>query len=312
MLTRATPPTRNQQFLNAHSSSSKIVFPPEIARMGSGMSVSRDNSSPHERCNPACCPNYPDNLDRRDLTTGLRYREPFHPKNTTLLGMAAHDLRHPAAALVTYSELLAEAVSPETTREQVALIDSIHSASEFMLRLLDDALELAQAESGSAQLRARPVTVSEIVAHSVAISRPLAARKRMRLSFFQQGEPLLVLLDELKMSKVFNNLIENAIQYCQPGARIKVRLTRGKDTVLVTVRDNGPGIDATDLRALFTPFWKNRSRHYSHQPSTGLGLAIAKHAVDLHGGRIWAKSEVGKGTTFYVSLPAATNPVKIS
>ena len=98
------------------------------------------------------------------------------------------------------------------------------------------------------------------------MSRPLAARKQMRLSFIQEGKPLLVRLDALKMSKVFNNLIENAIQYCQPGARIEVRLSRGEDAVLVSVSDNGPGIDPTDLRTLFTPFQKTRSREATSDP----------------------------------------------
>ncbi len=237
---------------------------------------------------------------------------PFLPANTTLLGLAAHDLRHPAAALVIFSELLTEAVGPDANAEQRELIDSIHSASELLLRLLDDSLELAQAESGTAQLRAAPSAVEDILARSVAISRPLAARKRMRLSFTQKGEPLLVLLDGIKMSKVFNNLIGNAIQYSQPGARIKVRLSHCEDAVVVSVQDNGPGVNPADLIALFTPFQKTRSRQASDQSSTGLGLAIAKHIVDLHGGRIWVTSEVGKGTTFYVSLPAAANSVKKS
>ena len=167
-------------------------------------------------------------------------------------------------------------------------------------------------QSGTVQLRTVPSTVVTIVAQCVAMSRPLADRKQMRLRFFQQGKPLLVLLDSLKMSKVFNNLIENAIRHCQPGAQIAVGVSRSEDEVLVSVRDDGPGMDPTDLKALFIPFQKIRSRPRSDESSTGLGLAIAKHAVDLHGGRIWANSEVGRGTTFYVSLPAATNPVKKS
>jgi signal transduction histidine kinase len=238
--------------------------------------------------------------------------DPLILENTTSLGMVAHDLRHPAAALVTYSELLAQTVVRNTSEEQRWLVDSIHSVSKYLLRLLDDALDLAQAQSGTVQLRAVPSTVVTIVAQCVAISRPLADRKQIRLNFFQEGKPRLVLLDALKMSKVFNNLIENAIRCCQPGALIEVRVSRSEGAVLVSVHDDGPGIDPVDLRTLFIPFQKIGSRARSDESSTGLGLAIAKHAVDLHGGRIWANSEVGKGTTFYVSLPAATNPAKKS
>jgi signal transduction histidine kinase len=115
------------------------------------------------------------------------------------------------------------------------------------------------------------------------------------------------------MIKVFNNLIENAIKYCQPGARIEARISRGEDSVLVAVQDDGPGIGPADLKTLFTPFQRTRARALSEEPSAGLGLAIAKDIVDLHGGRIWVKSEVGKGTTFYVSLPIQNRPpAKIS
>jgi two-component system phosphate regulon sensor histidine kinase PhoR len=307
VLNRTTSPIRSQQRLNAFSSSSKMVFQLGNARKSPGTSLNPHGSPlPGEPCE--FLP--PDNLTPLCPTALESATEPFYPENTTPLGMAAHDLRHPAAALVTYSELLAEAAGPGARGEQLALIDSIRSVSDFLLRLLDDALELAHAESGAAQLRTAPSIVTDIVAQCVAMSRPLAARKRMRFSFIQQGRPVMVLLDALKMSKVFNNLIENAIQHCQPGARIEVRLSFGEDSVLFFVRDNGPGIDPAHLTTLFTPFQKTRSG--SDQSGTGLGLAIAKHTVDLHGGRIWANSEVGKGATFYVSLPAAISLQKKS
>ncbi len=310
MLSKITSPIRNQSRISAFPTPSRMVFPFGIARKSAATSVEThatpfaDETAEFDVLPP------PDNRVRRH--TGEREGEPFHPKNTTPLGMAAHDLRHPAAALVIYSELLAHSVGQKASEQQRELVDSIHSVSKFLLHLLDDTLDLARAESGTVQLCGVRSTVVTILAQCVAMSRPLAERKQMRLSFSQEGKPQLVLLDAIKISKVFNNLIQNAIQYCPPGARIKVRLSRGEGAVLVTVSDNGPGIDPAGLRTLFTPFQKNRRRGDSDQSGTGLGLAIAKHAVDLHGGRIWVDSEVGKGTTFYVSLPAAANPVKKS
>jgi signal transduction histidine kinase len=111
------------------------------------------------------------------------------------------------------------------------------------------------------------------------------------------------------MTKVFNNLIENAIKYCQPGTRIEVRVWRVEDRVMVSVEDDGPGIEPTDLKTLFTPFQRTRARALSEEHSAGLGLAIAKHLVDLHGGQISVRSEIGVGTTFYVSLPIRVWPL---
>jgi two-component system phosphate regulon sensor histidine kinase PhoR len=126
----------------------------------------------------------------------------------------------------------------------------------------------------------------------------------MHLNLVQYGEPRPVLVDRIKMTKVFNNLIENAIKYCQPGARIDVRVWRVDHRVVASVADNGPGIDPTDLKTLFTAFQKTRARALSEEPSAGLGLAIAKHIVDLHGGQISVSTQIGVGTAFYVSLPA--------
>lgn len=227
-----------------------------------------------------------------------------------LLGIAAHDLRLPLATIRTCSALLAETVEDQDTAGLNKLIDSIHSTTEFMFRLLGDTLDLAVAESGTMQLHAAPEILAAVVARCVSMSFPLAADKQMSITLVQDGEPQPVFLDTVKMSKVFNNLLENAIKYCQPGARIEVRISRGTDTVLVAVRDDGPGIDAADLKTLFTPFQRTRARALSEEPSAGLGLAIAKHIVDLHEGQIWVKSEVGKGTTFYVSLPTQARPME--
>ncbi|HEV8412146.1 MAG TPA: HAMP domain-containing sensor histidine kinase [Bryobacteraceae bacterium] len=220
-----------------------------------------------------------------------------------LLGMAVHDLRLPVATIQIYSELLAEGIGGMASPELVEWIDSIHSVSEFALRLLDDTLDLAIAESGAEQLHAVPASLAPIVAKSVSMSFPLAARKQMGLTLIQEGEPQPILLDAMKMCKVFNNLIENAIKYSQPGARIEVRISRGEDSVRVSVKDDGPGIGPADLKTLFTPFQRTRARALSEEPSAGLGLSIAKRIVNLHGGRIWLNTETGKGTTFYVSLP---------
>jgi len=250
--------------------------------------------------------------EKRDTDAPIPENATTLGDNTTTLGMAAHDLRHPAAALVIYSELLAQTVGHNANVQQRELIESIHSVSKLLLRMLDDSLELAQAQCGNAQLHTVRSTVVTIVAQCVAMSRPLADRRQMRLSFFQEGKPRLVLLDALKMTKFFVNLIDNAIRYCQAGARIEVGILSGENEIVVSVHDNGPGIDPADLDVLFVPFQKIRSRARSDDSSTGLGLAIAKHTVELHGGRIWVNSEVGSGTTVYVALPVASHTLKKS
>jgi len=293
MLNGSTSPLPMQKRGNEPSISSKIVLRSAVARKLPGTSQVRGESQPScERCDRFNDLTHVDADVRRDTD------------DMTLLGTAAHDLRHPAGAILIYSELLAEALGPVVSQEQGALIDSIHSISQFMLRLLDDISDLACSHPGTAQLRATPSTVAGILAQSLAISRPVAARKKMRLDLIEEGKPMPVLLDRIQISKVFNNLIENAVRYCQPGARIQIRISHTSDNVIVSVQDDGPGISPSEMNTLFTPFQRTLARARSNQQGTGLGLAIAKHIVDLHGGRIHVESQVGKGTTFYVSLPA--------
>jgi len=221
-----------------------------------------------------------------------------------LLGFAAHDLRLPVAAIEIYSELLAESIGARANPEEVEWINSIRSVGRFARRLLEDTLDFALVESGIMQLHPVAAILEPIVRKSVIMARLLAARKQMSITLLEEGKPRPVLADPVKMSKVFNNLIENAIKHCPPGTKIDVAVSRRKGEVLVSVHDNGPGIDQADLKTLFTPFQRTRSRALSEEPSAGLGLTIAKQIVGLHGGRIGVESEVGVGTTFYVSLPA--------
>jgi len=291
MLTRSTSPLRNQQPGNETPISSIGVSSSAVARKLPGTSLIRDKSQ--SLCEE--CDSHP-NIDNEF--------------GTNILEIAAHDLRHPAAVLVTLSELLTESVGQTMSEENTELINSIRSVSQFMIRLLDDTLDFAGAQAGTVQLRTAPSTLSAIVEQSVEMSRPLAAKKNIRVDFVQEGQPLPVVLDAVKISKVFNNLIGNAIKHCQPGARVAIRISRSPEKVLVSVRDDGPGIHPSALKNLFTPFHRTRVRASDEERGTGLGLAIAYNIVHLHGGRMDVKSQVGTGTTFYVTLPAQSQQIR--
>jgi signal transduction histidine kinase len=235
----------------------------------------------------------------RDLALGQVIRE-----KTELLGTAAHDLRNPVLAICSYSEMLSEVANKDFSPEQLEMVRAIHSIGEYTLRLVEDTLEMANVECGNARLNATLSLLAPLVAETISMSRPLATRKEMHLTLTGSGEPHLVLLDPVKIKRALGNLIENAIKYCQPGAHIHVHISRLKDSVRVSVEDDGPGIDPADFATLFIPFQRSRTRARSNEPGTGLGLTIAKQIVELHGGRIWAESRVARGTSFHVRLPA--------
>ena len=292
MSRKNTSPFNDQQTRTIPSVPTKIIFRSGVPRKLRGASLARDETLLFcDECGKVSSLTRNNEVGRSS-------------SDMTLLQAAAHDLRHPAAAILIYSELLTEAMGQTASEEQREWIDSIHSVSQFMLRLLDDTFDFASQPAGTSQLHTAFSTVATVVEQSVKMSRPLAARKQICLTLVEDGEPVPVLLNAVKIGKVFNNLIENAIKYCPPGARIDVRISRANGKVMVAVQDNGPGMDPSRLDNLFIPFRRARAATLSGEQGTGLGLAIAKHIVDLHGGKIRVESQVGKGTTFYVSLPA--------
>ncbi len=276
----------------------------KLAHDANARTVSRDNEPIPSECED--CPGFKSLTDdaarlrqeikEKEIEFGYISRQQM-----VLLAMASHDLRLPLSTIRICTALLREGGTMVEHRE---FLDSIYLASEFMVRLLDDTLDLASSkEAGRAQLRPSPMLLQPVVAGSVSLNQPLARQKHMTLKLIEHGEPRNLLLDPVKISKVFNNLIENAIKFCPRGTRIEVRISHSADTVLVSVQDDGPGIERAVLENLFTPFQKTRAQALSDRPGAGLGLAIAKSIVDLHHGAIRAKSKVGEGTTFYVSLP---------
>jgi signal transduction histidine kinase len=134
----------------------------------------------------------------------------------------------------------------------------------------------------------------------------LAEKKGIRLAFAPECGLPPVILDRQKIEQVLNNLVSNALKFSLPGSMVRVSASRVNGSVVVTVGDRGPGIPSEELDRLFKPFSRTSVRSTAGERSTGLGLAISRKIVEAHGGRIWAESEVGMGSTFSFSLPVST------
>jgi len=214
---------------------------------------------------------------------------------------ATHDLRNQVNAIQAYTELLNDDVGLQS--EQASMVEAIHTATEFMLHLLSDLEQFAWAESGDSWLRLAPMNLLPIIQESIALSRPAAEFKGTELELTCQEQALVINIDSERIRDVFLNLFDNAIKYSQNGAKVEVCVVPQRSQVLISVRDNGPGIRAADLDSLFAPFQRTHARAASRDPGTGLGLAICKRIVEQHSGRIWAESQFGEGATFHVVLP---------
>lgn len=248
------------------------------------------------------------NQELNNLTRELHKKnaelEALNEQKNRFLGMAAHDLRTPLGTIQIYSEFILDEVAHLFGPEHQEFMKIIRSASDFMLNLVDDLLDLARIESGKLVLNRVPCAIADLVERNVWINRALAVRKEIELDFIKHGELPQVSVDPAKMEQVLNNLITNAIKFSNPNTRIEVHLRHLDDTVVIQVKDQGQGIPAKEIEKLFEPFQQVSVRSTAGEKRTGLGLAIVRKIVAGHGGRVWVESAEGEGSSFFVSLPA--------
>lgn len=222
-----------------------------------------------------------------------------------LVAWASHDLRTPLASLRAMLDALAEGVvdDPETVARY--LQQSQHETNR-MSALIDDLFELAQIDAGGLELQREAASLSDLVSDTLGGFAARAVERHLALTGEVAPDVDPVWMAPGKISRVFRNLIENAIRHTPAGGEIHVRAGVENGAVVVAVADTGAGIPSEDLPHIFDRFYrgeKSRSREGYSSGGAGLGLAIAKGIVEAHGGRIWAESMVGRGTVMQFSLP---------
>ncbi len=275
-----------------------------------------------QRQNPAEATGLYDDLSRvnnelanlqRELARKNAELEKLNEQKNRFLGMAAHDLRSPLGVIMTYAEFLETEAAEVLNEEQREFVTTIRQTSEFMLRLVDDLLDVSTIESGRLKLDLQPTDLAGQIGHNVNLNCTLAAKKEIAIEFELPASPVLLSFDAGKIEQVLNNLIGNAIKFSHRGTRVTVRLTYADGFATVAIKDQGQGIPEADRPKLFQPYSKVSVRSTGGEQSTGLGLAICRRIIEGHGGSIHVESEVGKGSTFYFTLPLqAGPPVKAS
>lgn len=241
---------------------------------------------------------------QRELARQKTELERLNAEKNRYLGMAAHDLRNPLHAIMMSSEFLLDECLSVETRE---FIETIYETSQFMARLVDDLLNVAQIEAGELNLDYAPVDLPALIRRNAAINHPLAARKGIELVYDIPEELPRALLDAAKLEQVLNNLIGNAVKFSPPGGKVIICLEAQGETFVLSVRDRGPGIPPERMKTLFRPFQRGETGT-AGEKSIGLGLSIVKRIVEGHGGQIWVESQPGQGAAFYVQLPFRPPP----
>jgi signal transduction histidine kinase len=229
-----------------------------------------------------------------------RHAELVAQARADVLGVVAHDLRNPLSLIVTTTELLQEEDLAAPQRRQV--LDIARRAGKQMNRLIEDLLDTVQLESGKLSLVLEDIPVVTIFSQIDETFRPLAEKRRLKLTAIPCEDGVCVRADSLRVSQVLGNLLGNALKFTPEGGDVTFGAVRSEREVVFDVSDTGPGIPPEQLEHLFDQFWQARK---NDKRGVGLGLTIAKGIVEAHGGRIWCHSVVGAGSTFSFTLPAA-------
>ncbi|MDP9238717.1 MAG: response regulator [Chloroflexota bacterium] len=232
----------------------------------------------------------------QELELASRHKSEF-------LANMSHELRTPLNAIIGFSELLQERMVGELNERQDEYLQDIVESGKHLLLLINDILDLSKVEAGRADLELDALSVAELLEHSLAMSRERAGRHGIALGLEVDANIGVIEADERKLKGVVFNLLSNALKFTPEGGRIdtSARLVDGE--LEVAVRDTGTGIALSDQARIFEEFQQASQPGEQKHEGTGLGLALARAHVELHGGRIWVESELGVGSTFTFRLP---------
>jgi len=229
--------------------------------------------------------------------------ETANKAKSEFLARMSHELRTPMNTILGFSCLLLNNTQSPLSDSQAQSIENIQSSGQHLLQLINEVLDLSRIESGTLELVTESIDVYDLLDNVIAVSVPLASKKRVALHFDGDNKvPCLVSADHLRLRQVFLNLISNAIKYNREGGRVRIFLSEiTRDSVRVNFEDTGFGIPEEKYPSLFVAF-ERLGAEYLGVEGTGIGLAISKDLIALMGGNIGFESTLEEGSTFYVDL----------
>ena len=219
------------------------------------------------------------------------------------LANMSHELRTPLNAIIGFSEVLGEEMFGDVNPKQAEYLDDINSSGKHLLALINDILDLSKIEAGKMDLELSPLDMETALGDAMTLLRDRATRSSVVLEL-QCPEPIGTwIADVRKFKQIMVNLLSNAVKFTPSGGRVTVRAERLAGEVRIAVSDTGIGIRPEDQVLVFEAFRQATGDHLQKSEGTGLGLALARRFVELHGGRLSLQSEPGHGSTFTFNLP---------
>jgi signal transduction histidine kinase len=262
--------------------------------------------------------------------------EEANQHKSQFLANMSHELRTPMNAIIGFSEILSDPTLQVGEEERLQFLTDILSSGKHLLNLINEVLDLSKIEAGRMELQIAPADLSEVLEAVQSTMRPLAVKKAITLQVESDDRIRPFPMDAARVKQILLNLAGNAIKFTPDGGHVTVmaRLVKWStgqvvdssqpvdkltprpvgsdgDWVEVAVSDTGPGIPPEEHERIFLEFQQVQTSRLAGKPEgTGLGLALAKRFVEMHGGKLWVESEVGKGSRFFFTLPTTAPPAR--
>jgi len=229
--------------------------------------------------------------------------EEANQAKSEFLANMSHELRTPLNSVIGFSDILSKEVKGELNGPQKKYVSNIARSGNHLLSLINDILDISKIEAGQEQLECSSFDLHEALDEISKLTKPLTSKKNIGLQMELPSEDIRVYADRKKFKQIMYNLLSNASKFTPDKGTITIIANQEKDKLKVAVSDTGIGIPEADQATIFEPFQQVKSSKSSEYKGTGLGLSLVRELVEMHGGQVGLKSEVGKGSTFSFTIP---------
>jgi signal transduction histidine kinase len=227
-----------------------------------------------------------------------------------LLSLASHQLRTPATGVKQYVGMVLQGFAGKVPKSQRDLLEKAYASNDRQLRIINEILHLAKIDAGRMILAKQDTRLVDLVTDIINEQRADIAASKHKLSTDFPKRQVMVQADIHMLRMAIENILSNAIKYTPPGGKLSVRVRGSKSRALVIIQDSGVGIEPADIGKVFRQFSRLPNEMSQQVGGTGIGLYLARHLIELHGGAINVTSEPGKGSTFTITLPVANVPIR--